>query len=110
MFNIPYSKKWVHPMTQVVIKDIDGSEITLQHIMFEATTKVLPQDDQMSAADKMRWHSYATKIAAAEPLKTTALTKIKERGAKNLTILAYGFMLEGINEALGEVATEVEEV
>lgn len=102
MKEIDYTLVFKNALTGEEIKDVKGDAVTLQHILFQCASQALQGDENLPIADKMRLHSAANKVVKLEKLKATELEKLRERGAKFLSIMAFGFVATQIAEALGE--------
>lgn len=101
--NVDYTKVLSNPLTKTEIKDPDGTVITIQHLLFDCATRHLQGDESLSSADKLKLHELSNRIVDLKPLKAEQMLKLKERGLKFLSIVAYGFVCDEIAEALGEV-------
>lgn len=103
-----YALPFKNLLTKEDIKDSAGIVITLQHLLYQCAASGLPGDEGVTIADKMQLHSIARKIAETQKLKPTDLVKLRERGSKLLSIMAFGFVATEIARVLGEEAKDVE--
>ena len=102
---VDYKKEMKHPVTGEAMLDGGGS-ITIQALMYASIANPLAEDKDLGGPAKMKLYSISHKIAMGKQLKAEELLKVRERAAKGLSILAYGFVNTEICEALGEPVEE----